>query len=277
MRFRLGVILPVVTALLLASCGSEPLNQASLEPVPTVDLYEEPIADAPNPADRAGAASNFIECSFGISNGGWSYDFGETPGSDDPDDALVEFVDADWFGLPHSNYELGGTDTGRRLYQYSVDDMPKVAVIVADDSSDEGLHLSTGWIVETFATCDPAEYDPANDAEFALDVWLDSNGGRVPTSIITSLKGAEHCGWETVTYLFFNDRQYISDPEGVLTSELIQPYQAESDLPQDASATGYSHEGHELWVSADERVAYMVSDSHVQAWPVPRSGSILCD
>lgn len=30
-----------------------------------------------------------------------------------------------------------------------------------------------GWTVETFATCDPAEFDPAVDDQLNVEIWLD--------------------------------------------------------------------------------------------------------
>jgi hypothetical protein len=70
-------------------------------------------------------------------------------------------------------------------------------------------------VVETFATCDPAEYDPSTDDQLSIDVWVDADGNRVPTSIITSSPGAEHCEWQSVTFLFYEDRQYGRPNRGI--------------------------------------------------------------
>ena len=66
------------------------------------------------------------------------------------------------------------------------------------------------------------------------------------------------------------DRQFIGDPEGVLSDfEFAAPYDPDTDLPSDATDTGYHHDGRHLWMSADENIAYIVEDDLVQAWPTP--------
>jgi hypothetical protein len=249
----------------VAACGAGPgtAPDPADEPTPIVDLFEEPVPDAPNPADRAGAADKYIECDQDIWNGGWSDDFGPPGSADDSADALALFVDEDLFGLPPDGYAATGRDEDRVLYTYTVDDAPKVAVILHDSLM--------GWEVETFASCDPAEYDPSDDDQIPLGVWTDVDGNRTPTSVITSLRGAEHCGWESVTYLLYEDRQYISDPNGVIDVEFVEPFDADTELPTDAIDTGYSREGRSFWISADGSVAYLVSEDRVEAWPTPDS------
>lgn len=112
-------------------------------------------------------------------------DFGEPGSASDPDDALLEFVDGGLFALPVEGYMAQGRDEDRRLYTYSVNDQAKVAVIVAD-SANVPVSVEDGWAVKTFASCDPAECDPAADDQIPIKIWLDSDGDRVPTSIVTS-------------------------------------------------------------------------------------------
>ncbi len=100
-------------------------------------------------------------------------------------------------------------------------------------------------------------------------MWTDADGDRVPASIIMSLSGAEHCGWESVTYLVYEDRQYISDPRGVMGVPFVAPYEADADVPSDAFDTGHRREGRELWMSDDRAVAYLVADDGIEAWPTP--------
>lgn len=248
----------LVTCCLLAACGGVDPNDEALR---VVDLFEQPIADAPDPADRAGAAADFIVCDYGISQGGWSMDFGPPASSQDPDGALARFLDFGLFALPRKGFVAEGRDHARVLYTYSVAGGPKAAVIVADNDEN-------GWVVETFAACDPAEFDPSADDQLPVEIWLDAEGNRVPTSIITSSQGAEHCDWESVTFLWFDDIQYISDPRGVLAGvEFVAPFDDDAELPAAAIDTGYEREGRRLWVSADGSVAYLVDDDRVEAWP----------
>ena len=256
--------------LLIPACaGGEVVESGSVETaIPRVDLDGQPVADAPDPADRAGAAAEYVDCTYGISNGGWSLDFGPAGSASDPEGALQGFVDDGLFGLPPDGYVASGRDEGRTLFTYSVEGMSKVAVIVADSNTID-LDASDLWTVETFATCDPAEYDPTVDDRLPMDVWLDADGNRVPTSIITSFPGAEHCEWESVTYLIYEDQQFISDPRGVMDVPYVVPYDADTELPADAVETGYRHDDRDLWVSADGQVAYLAGSDRVEAWPKP--------
>lgn len=250
---------------LVAACASDPLT--GFDDIPEVDLFEQPVPDAPDPSDRAGAAAGYVECVHGLWNGGWSTDFGPTGSAHDPQGALALFLDSGMFGLPNLHYAATGRDGDRLLFTYSVDGFSKVAIIVADSALP-----SEDWEVETFASCDPSEYDPASDQASPIGVWIDADGNRTPTSVISSLKGAEHCGWESVTYLLYNDRQYISDPTGAMDGvEFVIPFESDTELPSDAVDTGYSREGRTLWLSADETVAYLVAEDRVEAWPTPDS------
>ncbi len=247
----------VVAAALISiwACGGA---TADVE-LPELNLFVQPVPDALDPADRAGAAATFVECTYPLGNGGWSSDFGPPPGGSTPENGLEAFLGTGLFGLPHDGYLPAGRDDQRRLFTYSVERVPKVAVIISDEAD--------GWRAETFATCDPAEYDPSRDGP--VGVWTDREGQRVPTSTIMSLQGAEHCGWESVTYLLFEDRQYIGDPEGVMDVPFAAPFSADTQLPSDAEDTGYQRAGSRLYLSADSIVAYLVSDDHVEAWPTP--------
>jgi hypothetical protein len=270
-RARLGTT-AVSLFWFVVACGAGPVTapDPADEPTPVVDLFEEPVPDAPDPADRAGAADHYIECVHGIWNGGWSEDFGPPGSADDQGEALALFLDGGLFGLPPDGYAAAGRDDGRVLYTYTVDGVPKVAVILSDSL--------VGWEVETFASCDPAEYDPSHDAQLRMGIWTAADGNRTPTSIITSLRGAEHCGWESVTYLLYQERQYISDPNGVMDVEFVVPFDADTELPSDAVDTGYRREGRSFWLSADDSVAYLVSEDRVEAWPTPDSPDpVWCD
>lgn len=266
----------LLAALTLAgSCGGGDLSADAGE-LPSVDLSERPQANAPDPADRAGAASHFVNCQNGLSNGGWSLDFGAPRPAPDARGALDTFLEMGLFGIPRQGYEASGQDTDRILFTYSVEGVPKVAIVVADTDA-IGLEEKNKWIAEAFATCDPAEYDPSTDKRRAGQVWVDREGERVLTSIITSFRGSEHCGWGSLTYLVYKGRQYISDPRGLLEGLLVAPFDNDADLPSSAVDTGFRHEDLRLWVSADLTVAYLVSDDRVEAWPSPASPDpILC-
>jgi hypothetical protein len=124
------------------------------------------------------------------------------------------------------------------------------------------------WVIETFASCDPAEFDPSTDEEIPRQVWQDVDDNRVPTSVISSSRGPEHCDWETVTFLSLRRQGYISDPDNVLEGRgFVTPFDADAVLPSDAVDTGYRRDDRRLWLSIDRSIAYVVTDDAVEAWP----------
>lgn len=284
---RTGVLLWVLaTAVVLAGCGAG--ADLSVAPSPPrvvstaearspkteqartedIDLYDVPVADAPSAAERGAAASRFVACDNGIHQGGWGPDFG-TPehGEPEPGNALSAFLDQGLFAIPNDGYAVAGRDRERVLFTYTADGEAKVAVIVARADGEVELTADRGWVVETFAACDPAEFDPAADADHNNSVWSKATGERALTSTILSLQGAEHCGWETVTFLVFKGRQYVRDPNDAFAVPTVQPYDANATLPATATDTGYRKDGRELWLSADREVAYLVDADETEAWP----------
>ena len=268
----------VLLAVALFACGGEAaetagapalLDRADAEgAVPVVDLFEAPVPDHPDPALRAGAASKFIDCEHGIWAGGWSVDFGPPGSAEDPATALALFLTDQVFAAPGSGFTETGTDEFRRLFTYANDGDPKVAVIVVD-GSEVALDDASGWIVETFASCDPAEFDPSADQDLPFEVWTDSEGVRVPVRILSSLAGSSHCDWQSVRFLRVGDESFVRDPDGVLAEATEVRFQPDTDLPPDAVDTGYGREGSELWIAADRSIAYLVEPDRVEGWPAP--------
>lgn len=277
--FRRADLAPDLPAQVVATLASARTTAPSEQPSPTSTTDTEvaeaslvrprPVADHPDPLLRAGAAGLKVACDGRAHLGGWALDFGgPAVGAPDPQGALQVFLDQGLFGLPREGYELAASEPGRVLFTYTVDSDPKVAVIVADSTDvDEPLTVDSGWGIETFATCDPAEYAPATDDELGQTVWTDRDGTRVPTSTIASFEGPTHCGWQSVTFLHLDDRQYLRDPQGLLEGQVVGPYDGDTQLPADATDTGYRNNGQELWLDPDADTAYVVTDTTVEAWP----------
>ena len=272
--FRSVAAVSVLVTMLLAGCGERedgvsvpadpPEPPASL---PLVDLSTPPVADDPDPSVRAGAVANFIDCEHGVWQGGWTSDFGPLGSGADPDGALEDMIADGTLGMPDENFVASGRADGRVLYVYEVAGSPKAALVVADSASVE-LDTEARWAIETFATCDPAEFDPSTDDEIPRQVWQDVEGNRVPTSVISSARGPEHCDWETVTFLRLDGQGYISDPDGVLGGRgFVASYDPDAALPPDAIDTGYRQDDHRLWLSSDRSIAYVVTGDVVEAWP----------
>lgn len=274
-----GAALAFVAAA-LAACGGAQQDvtaPTTASAPPTADLYDPWVPDDPDPARRSGAAGRFVDCVGPIHLGGDGPGFGDPAvGGTTPSEGLQQFLDEGLFGLPRDGYEVAATEGPRVLFTYDVDGATKVAVIVARAGPDTGTDAEHGWSIETFATCDPSEYAASADREIAIQVWTDREGNRVPTSTIASFRGHEHCNWQSVTFLHLGERererQYVRDPQGLLRRDrrLVQPFDGNATLPDDATDTGYRRAGRELWLSADGRIAYVVGPDGTDAWPSTR-------
>jgi hypothetical protein len=64
-------------------------------------------------------------------------------------------------------------------------------------------------------------------------------------------------------------RQYLRDPFGAFAGvRLLDAYDGDADLPDDASFSGYrSADGLELWFTDEDRAAYVVTPDGVERWP----------
>lgn len=235
--------------------------------LPLVDLSQPPVADDADPAVRAGAVANFVDCEYGVWQGGWTADYGPLGSGPSPDAALATALRERVLALPDQGFVAAGRDEGRVVYTYDVAGRSKAAVIVADSATMD-IVTADDWGVEAFASCDPAEFDVPGQEAFPMTVWQDADGNGVPTSSVTSYRGPEHCEWESVTYLALDGEQYISDPEQVFDGrDFVAPFDADAELPPDAIDTGYRRDGRHLWLSSDRTIAYVVTDSSTEAWP----------
>jgi len=156
---------------------------------------------------------------------------------------------------------------------YDVGEQTKAAVIVRDDITD--YEDDTGWGVEAWSTCDPAELGVDVASELGVQVWEDADGRPVSTTEVVSSQGPEHCDWQDITFLLLGyatdiDRKYdefVSADPGVDLETAPDP---SATLPGDAVDTGWQRDGRELWVAEDPRAAYLVSiddPRDVQLWP----------
>ena len=65
----------------------------------------------------------------------------------------------------------------------------------------------------------------------SADGWTDGEGQVLPASVVTSFPGAEHCEWESVTFLTVGDDDvsYARDPEGHIVALSHWPDEAPAD------------------------------------------------
>jgi len=105
------------------------------------------------------------------------------------------------------------------------------------------------------------------------------HGRPVDGGELSSSAGPEHCGWQSVVFLFVGwplgtvsqtsaeVREFVRDPNGVFDQRL-RPLVRHAVLPADAADTGYRTGGLELWLSpSNPDAAYLRSGSDVERWP----------
>ncbi len=269
-----AVPLAAVALALTAACGSTTSTELvqpreAGAPAPYSGSLDIPVTepDSENPLERSGAAGQALECAGAVATGGL-YEEGLDDRFSSPSEALQAFLEAGIGPVPHQGYRVEVERATRALLSYDVDGRTHAAVVVVKDETPRDPELL--WGVETFAACDPAEFAPSADDDFPFRVWSNRDGQRVPTTEISSSFGAEHCGWQTVTFLSLGRRQFVADPEGALRNLEIKmqtSYRADTVLPPDAVDTGYRLDDQALWKDASGDSVYLVSDDGIQRWP----------
>lgn len=284
----------IVIAALATACFASLTSCADEPPTPTVDAsapsvtdpYTGPMYVAPDYSDnatvieRTGAAGRALQCDQPPwAGGGGNYDTGPESIQDGPTRALQNFLEQEpgWPPLPRSGYQVERDDGNRVLLSYDVDGRTKVAVIVAKGMRDGADH--TGWGVEAWAECDPAELPASVTDGGNLGVWTDAAGARVPVAEIRSYQGPEHCDWQDITFLELGPEnrptRYVRDVDGQLADFLTTTYAAGVRLPDDAIDTGYRRAGQELWGVPRGEAVYLVrtdSPGDVERWPRDKRG-----
>jgi hypothetical protein len=277
--------------LVLTACGSGP---AVVTGEPGATPYDGPMSlpldhsDEATVTERSGAAGRALECEDEPYNGGGGeYEDGLASTQDSATEALENLFAEDFFwSVPQDGYRVERRDDGRALLSYDVDGRTKVAFIAADDVRD--WKHRTGWGIEAWAQCDPAELPAAVSDALDIGVWTDASGGRVPVTTIQSYLGPEHCDWQDITFLEFglteqagadNREEYLRDTEGELVHYLRTTFSADAVVPKDATDSGYRRDGRELWLVPSKEAAYLVSvddPKDVERWPGTTQG-IGCD
>ncbi len=267
------VLLGVAAVVVLGACGP---GAVVADAPRTGPVYEGPLyvpVDHPDHADplvRSGAAGLALECDGQPYLGSTGRNWGALAGGSDPTEGLVRFITDEAVSLPRAGYRVEREQDERVLFSYDVAGQTKVAVIVAEDAAN-GFEQG-GWGMETFAQCNPAEFDPANDDELQAQVWTDRDGSRVPTTEVTSFAGAEHCGWQSATFLTLHeDSQFVRDPQGLFGQEWLDAtFARDVRLPPTAVDTGYRLNGRRLWLAKDRSAAYIVTGEATERWPAAK-------
>jgi hypothetical protein len=216
---------------------------------PVASPYSEPMtlpldsADEATVMEKSGAAGRALECDGEPYEGGGAfYDTGLATVQDTAQGALENYLSEDLgVVLPEVGYRVEREDDGRVLLSYDVDQRTKIAFIVADAVRD--FEDRTGWGVESWAQCDPAELPGSVTEDLNIGVWEDSSGARVPVTTIQSFQGGEHCGWEDITFIHMgpaeNPDQYLRDTTDELAEFLQTTYDSQAVLRADATDSGF--------------------------------------
>jgi len=271
----------VATVAMTAGCGASESGPSSVvEGDPVAHPYtgamhvEQHFGDHASVKERAGAAFLALECDYPAYDGGaGDYDSGLESVQASPAQALDDWLEQEGVDIPESGYVVEREDDGRTLLSFDVDQQTKVAVIAADDMSD--YEDQTGWGVEAWAMCDPAELGDAFHSDWGQQVWSDVDGNPVPVSRVQSFPGPEHCDWQDITFLYVGPEPhqdtYLRDTAGELSDLLRTTYADDVSLPKDATDSGYHHDGRELWLQPGKPdAAYLVSvtdPKDVERWP----------
>jgi hypothetical protein len=248
---------------------------------PVTDPYDGPMrvqrdhSDDATVTGRSGAAGLALECAGEpYDGGGGDYaDGGLERVQSSPDEAFEDFRQESWVRLP-AELLVERVEDERVLLSYDVGGRTKVAVVTADGLTD--WDDDTGWGVESWAMCDPAEL-PAQEAEaLGFTVWQDADGHPVPVTTVTSAPGPEHCDWTDIVFLSIGGADhrarelYLRDVDAELRDSLRTTYSDDAPLPPDAWATGWHHDGRELWLVPDRTAAYLVAvddPTDAERWP----------
>ena len=264
-----------LVAVLLAACGDD--SGAALDLPRAEQQYDGPLYVEEG---RYGAAGDVLGCrhdpAAGGSAGGDVYADGAT--SDSVAKALATARSEGMFlELPDVELEIAKTESDRVLLTYSADETVRAAVIFRDGPATEGAG-GDGWYRESWARCDLSEF-PAEVAEsyFGYQLWTGPDGLPALTSKVVSFPGAQHCDWQSTTFLALGEGRrdqamYAKDPQPELVEHMQGPYVDEMELPADAVTTPYSREGQRLWLSPDERYAYVGKPGSVEGWPRTKPG-----
>ncbi|MFI6335646.1 hypothetical protein [Streptomyces sp. NPDC050535] len=275
MRERIAVTV-LLLGLTAVGCGEGTREDLVITGTPPATPYAGPL-DLPfresadggerEAAESSGAAGRALECDGEIYSGGSGETWNGSDGGSTPEEGLNAFFDMEQPEVPGRGYRIESEQGDRVLFSYDVGGRTRVAVVVAKDQPHR-----PGWGPETSASCDPAELPASYTDSRSQEIWTDRGDHRVPTTVLSSYAGAEHCDWESAHFLGMGRdedlRQYARDPRGVLGTELLTAeYDGDARMPADAHDTGYRLDDWELWLPDDKATAYIRTSDGVEAWP----------
>jgi hypothetical protein len=220
----------------------------------------------------AGAAGDVVDCRHygtGMAAGTDEYDADET--TDSPEAAVRTAYDNGVIDGAQHGLVVAARTADRVLYVFEVGSTAKEAVVVHNGPAPPEAGGGPGWVVESWARCDWADFPDSVTEPKGIQVWTGRDGEPASTETIQSYAGPAHCDWDSATFLQLGadlTHSYVRNPTGDMASSLAGPYRDHTALPEDAVATGYQRDGSRLWLASDGSTAYVGADrGDVEAWP----------
>jgi hypothetical protein len=126
-------------------------------------------------------------------------------------------------------------------------------------------------VVRIPVTLLPGDDDPV--AAAVEGVWSDADGTPLPDGtdastdfglVMQVTEGPDHCGWTSVTFMNLgwplgtqteppgDFRQYVRDPDGVLSTSVRTPFGSDDELPADVAPSGFGRGDWELWTAPSD-------------------------
>lgn len=210
------------------------------------------------------SALELLDCDGAPSEMGGIGPFGIVTVGDTPESALVSWLEDPVFVVPINNWEPFASVGDRAVFVYRSDSRIKVVAVFSTARTEVGEGVFT---LDELRACPEREFGAT--AVFATGdrVWTNAGG-----LILRDSPGAEHCGWQQARLMHIGDgdqtRQYIGDPLGIMPGgSLLEPYDGDATLPEDATASGYRNGDLELWFVPDGRAVFVVGPGRVELWP----------
>lgn len=281
MRVRWFVALGLVVS--LTACSDPPDSRS---------VTEKSAASTPYDGDLTGknGAKRALECTGDTyRTGSGSPDSGLEENGETPGLGLDHWLDPEAYfnQVPDSGYSIETEDGDRTLISYDNEANKTVIAFVMRDGQQDYYDDGEGWMVESYAMCDPADWPPDVAQTLDIGVWRDDSGRSMSINTIVSFHGPEHCNWQDSTWIWLGedgkDGEFIGNPPRDLRDGLRTTYALDVPVPADARDTGWSHDGDRLLIAADGSAAYLVA-SYEDAdrtvgdrWPAAKElGAIRC-
>jgi hypothetical protein len=258
---------------------SDPLSPSG---PPSLAPSRAPSASPASPASDAAppwilALETQLQCEGPPqSTGGELGEIGLEGGGPTPQSALDAFLGTGmWASFPAGGFEDAFVVGQWARHVYVVEG--RVRALAISTSAETVEHADGSWAVAAIRACDPSEFDPDDGLTFDVLLWRDATGKLARTDLIRAIRGPAHCGYESSTWLRFEEHQYFRDPNGVMAGQSVVPFHPDVPMPSDAVDTGFHTDAWHLFTVPDGDALYVrTTDGAVERWGRSRDPGIGC-